>query len=67
MEKQLLKGYKSVDKRARSLQKDDRFEKDNVKEVLHGLVDEMDKENAREILHDVLTELYSKPRPKSEL
>jgi hypothetical protein len=27
----------------------------------------MDKENAREILHDVLTELYSKPRPKSEL
>ena len=67
MEKQLMERYKSVDKRARSLEKDDRFEKDNVKEVLHGLVDEMDKENAREILHDVLTELYSKPRPKSEL
>jgi hypothetical protein len=67
MEKQLMERYKSVDKRARSLEKDDRFEKDNVKEVLHGLVDEMDKENAREILHDVLTELYSKSRPKSEL
>jgi hypothetical protein len=67
MEKQLMERYKSVDKRARSIEKDDRFEKDNVKEVLHGLVDEMDKENAREILHDVLTELYSKPRPKSEL
>jgi hypothetical protein len=37
-----------------------------VKEVLHGLVDEMDKENAREILHDVLTELYSKSRPKDK-
>jgi hypothetical protein len=64
MEKQLMERYKSVGKRARSLQKHDRFEKDNVKEVLHGLVDEMDKENAREILHDVLTELYSKPRPQ---
>jgi hypothetical protein len=49
MEKQLMKGYKSIDKRTRSLEKDSSYEKDNVKEALHGLVDEMDTENAREI------------------
>jgi hypothetical protein len=66
MEKQLMKGYKSIDKRTRSLEKDSKYEKDNVKEVLHGLVDEMDTENAREILHEVLTEVYQKSRPKSK-
>jgi hypothetical protein len=66
MEKELMKQYKSIDQRLRSLDKPTRFEKDNVKEALHGLVDEMDKEDAREILHDVLTELYSKPRSKSK-
>jgi len=67
MEKQLLKTYKSVDKHTRSLEKDTRFEKDEIREALHGLVDEMDKENVREILHDVLTEVYSKSntRPKA--
>ena len=62
MEKELIKKYKSIDKHTRSLDKDSRFEKDNIKEALHGLVDEMDKENAGEILHDVITELYSKPK-----
>lgn len=66
MEKQLIKTYKSVDKRARSLE-DNRFEKDDMREALHGLVDEMDKEQVSEILHDVLTELYAKPRSKSQL
>jgi hypothetical protein len=66
MEKQLMKGYKSIDKRTRSLEKDSKYEKDNVKEVLHGLVDEMDTENAREILHEVLTEVYQKSRPNSK-
>jgi hypothetical protein len=66
MEKQLMKTYKSVDKQTRSLEKDSRFEKDEIREALHGLVDEMDKENVREILHEVLTEVYSKPRSKSE-
>jgi hypothetical protein len=42
------------------------FEKDDVRDVLHGLVDEMDKEQVREILHDVLTELYAKSRSKSK-
>jgi hypothetical protein len=65
MEKQLMEGYKSVDKRARSLQKDSRFEKDNMREALHGLIDEMDRENVREILHDALTEVYSKSKPKN--
>ena len=64
MEKQLMKGYKSIDKRTRSLEKDSSYEKDNVKEALHGLVDEMDTENAREILHEVLTEVYEKSRPR---
>jgi hypothetical protein len=66
MEKELLKSYKAIDKRTRSLQKDSSFEKDRVKEALHGLVDEMDTENAREILHEVLTEVYQKSRPKSK-
>jgi hypothetical protein len=66
MEKQLMKDYKSIDKHTRSLEKDSRFEKDSMREALHGLVDEMDRENVREILHDVLTEVYSKSKPKSK-
>lgn len=64
MEKQLMKDYKSIDKRTRSVEKDSIYEKDNVKEALHGLVDEIDTEKAREILHEVLTEVYEKSRPK---
>jgi len=66
MEKELIKKYKSMDKRAKSLKEESRFEKDNVKEALHGLVDELDKEKAREMLHDVLTELYSKAKPEAK-
>ena len=65
MEKQLIKTYKSVNKRTRSLD-DNRFEKDDMREALHGMVDEMDKEQVREILHDVLTELYAKTRSTSQ-
>lgn len=64
MEKELIKKYKSMDKRARALEERSPFEKDDVKEALHGLVDELDKQKAREMLHDVLTELYSKSIPK---
>ncbi|MGB8161965.1 MAG: hypothetical protein WCE92_03665, partial [Nitrososphaeraceae archaeon] len=42
------------------------FEKDDVRDVLHGLVDELDKEQVTEILHDVLTQLYAKPRSISQ-
>jgi hypothetical protein len=66
MEKQLMKDYKSIDKRTRSLEKDSTFEKHDVKEALHGLVDEMDVEKAREILHDVLTEVYQKSRTNNK-
>lgn len=66
MEKELIKKYKSIDKRARSLEERSPFEKDEVKEALHGLVDELDKEKAREMLHDVLTELYSKSKPRAK-
>jgi len=62
MEKELVKKYKSIDKRTRSLEENSGFEKDDAREALHGLVDEMDKEKVREILHDVLTEVYSKSR-----
>jgi len=62
MEKELIKKYKSIDKRARSLEEHHPFEKDEVKEALHGIVDDLDKEKAREMLHDVLTELYAKSR-----
>ena len=65
MEKELVQNYKSVEKRLNQPKITDRpFEKDNVREVLHGLVDDMDKEDVREILHDVLTEVYKKSRPK---
>lgn len=42
------------------------FEKYDVRDVLHGLVDELDKEQVTEILHNVLTELYAKLRSKSQ-
>lgn len=60
MEKELIKKYKSIDKRIRSLEDHGQVEKDDVREALHGLVDEMDKENVRELLHDVLSDVYSK-------
>lgn len=66
MEKELIKKYKSIDKRTSKLEDDSRFEKDDVKEALHGLVDELDKEKAREMLHDVLTEIYAKSRPRAK-
>jgi hypothetical protein len=62
MEKELIKKYKSIDKRTHSIEDHSRFEKDDVREALHGLVDEMDKENVRELLHDVLAEVYAKSR-----
>jgi hypothetical protein len=64
METQLMKRYKSVEERTRSLEKHSRFEKDDMREALHDLVDEMDKENVREMLHDVLSEVYSKSETK---
>jgi hypothetical protein len=64
MENELIKKYESMVKSTRSLEEHTPFEKDNVKEALHGLIDEMDKNNAREILRDVLTDLYAKSRTK---
>jgi len=67
MENQLIKSYKSLEKQTRSLDtKESRFEKDNVREVLHGLVDELDKDDVREILHDVLTDVYSKSKTNTD-
>ena len=52
-----------MEKQTRSLDtKESRFEKDNVREILHGLVDDLDKDEVREILHDVLTDVYSKSK-----
>lgn len=67
MESQLMKDYKSIEDRIPSSQEYSRLEKDDIKEALHGLVDEMDKESVREMLHDVLTELYAKPISKNKL
>lgn len=67
MEKQLIQSYKSVEKHVKPQEiKDRRFEKDNLREILHDVVDDLDKENVREILHEVLTEVYVKSRPKSK-
>jgi hypothetical protein len=68
MENQLIKSYKSLDKQTRSLDtKETRFEKDNIREVLHGLVDELDKDDVREILHDVLSDVYSKSKSNTDI
>jgi hypothetical protein len=66
MESELLKSYKSIEKQIGSLKTEPRFEKDNVREMLHDVLDELPKENVREILHDVLTELYIKTKNKTE-
>jgi hypothetical protein len=67
MEKEIIKNYKSIEKRIKQPEmRDRRFEKDNAREVLHGLVDDMDKDKVREILHDVLSEVYSKSKAKSD-
>jgi hypothetical protein len=55
MEKELIKKYKSIDKRIRSLEDHGQVEKDDVREALHGLVDEMDKENVSNRLILVLS------------
>jgi hypothetical protein len=67
MENELIKSYKTMEKQTRSLNtKETRFEKDNVREILHGLVDELDKDDVREILHDVLTDVYSKSKTNTD-
>ncbi len=67
MEKELIRSYKSVGKQHKLPEMETkRFEKDNLREALHEVVDEMDKENVRELLHEVLTEIYSKSRAKNE-
>lgn len=63
MEKQLIKSYKSIEKRTRSLEiKDTKYDK---YKVIEPLVDDMEEGDVRELLHDVLTEVYSKSRAKS--
>jgi hypothetical protein len=66
MEKDIIKNYKSVEKRTKQWKiKDGRFEKDDLREIMHDVVDDLDKENLREIVHDVLTEVYAKSKPKN--
>ena len=61
MEKELIKGYKAIEKHSEISEiKAIPFEKDNVREILHNIVDDLDKENVRKILQDVLAELYFK-------
>jgi len=64
MEKELINSYKSIEKNSEI--KAIPFEKDNVREILHNIVDDLDKENVREILHDVLSELYLKDNDTKE-
>jgi hypothetical protein len=66
MEKDIIKNYKSIEKRTKQWKiKDGRFEKDDLREIMHDVVDDLDKENLREIVHDVLTEVYAKSKPKN--
>jgi len=66
MENQLIKSYKSMEKRSKLELKDTMYDKTKVREALHGLVDEMDEGDVRELLHEVLTEVYSTSRGKSK-
>jgi hypothetical protein len=68
MEKDLIDNYKSLEKRIKQPETTGRrFEKDNVREALHGLVDDLDKEDVREILHDVLDDVYSKSKSNTDI
>ena len=62
MEKELINDYKSIEKHSETTPK--HVERDDVREILHNIVDDLDKENVREILHDVLSELYFKDHEK---
>ena len=65
MEKELIRSYKTIAKQHPLPEMENqKFKKDNLREALHEVVDEMDKENVRELLHEVLTDIYSKSRPK---
>jgi hypothetical protein len=67
MEKEIIKNYKSIEKRTKLWKiKDGRFERDDLREIMYDVVDDLDKEHLREIVHDVLTEVYAKSRPKSK-
>ena len=68
MEKDLIDNYKSLEKQIKRPQiTGRRFEKDNVRDALHGLVDDLDKEEVREILHDVLDDVYSKSKSSTDI
>jgi DNA-binding protein Fis len=58
MEKELIESYKSIEKHSEIKPKHN--QRDDVREILHNIVDDLDKENVREILHEVLSELYFK-------
>lgn len=61
MEKELIESYKSIEKHSEIKPKHfQRDQRDDVRELLHNIVDDLDKENVRELLHDVLSELYFK-------
>lgn len=65
MEKQIIKSHKSIEKRTRPLEtREPQLDKDNLREILHEVVEDMDTDAVREILHDVLTEIYSKATVK---
>jgi hypothetical protein len=67
MERELIRSYKSVEKLQNLPELDStRFEKDNLREALHDVVDELDRERVRELLHEVLTEVYSKSTLKAK-
>jgi hypothetical protein len=65
MENQLIKNYKSIEKRTQSLElKDTTYDKGMIGEALHGL-DDIDEGDVRELVRDVLTEVYLKSKAKS--
>lgn len=67
MENELLKRYKIIKDFLKTSEIENRrFEKDDVRDALDDLLNDLGKEHVRELLHEVLIDLYSKTKEKDK-
>ena len=65
MENELLKRYKIIKDFSKTSEIENRrYEKDDVRDALDDLLNDLGKEHVRELLHEVLIDLYSKTEEK---
>ena len=61
MKNELLKRYRIIKNFSKMSEIENRrYEKDDVRDALHDLLNDLGKEHVRELLHEVLIDLYSK-------